>query len=104
MLSVQPCLQLSPPLRQTSREGAQLEFGDVENFVEIQIASCAGSSCSICNGAPGAISCSSISSDSGFKSVLVASKQRQRASRKSQNGSFGNCPWAAPRAASRNVV
>src|SRR4029453_10960902 len=50
------------------------------------------------------MSCSSISSDSGCRSVLLASKQRQRASRKSQNGSLGSCPCAARTAASRNVV
>src|SRR5206468_12711331 len=50
------------------------------------------------------MSCSSISNDSGCRSVLLASKQRQRASRKSQKGSVGSAPWAARTAASRNVV
>src|SRR5882757_5126635 len=50
------------------------------------------------------MSCSSISSDSGWRSVLLASKQRQRASRKSQKGSLGSSPCAARTAASRNVV
>src|SRR5215470_19664133 len=50
------------------------------------------------------MSCSSISSDSGCRSVLLASKQRQRASRKSQKGSLGSSPCAARTAASRKVV
>src|SRR4029453_16178152 len=50
------------------------------------------------------MSCWSILSDSGCRSVLLASKQRQRASRKSQKGSLGNSPCAARRPASRNVV
>src|SRR6266700_3375487 len=63
-----------------------------------------GSSCSICDKASGVISCSSISRGSACKSALLASKQRQRASRKSQNRSFGSDPSAARNAASRNVV
>src|SRR5206468_2549813 len=50
------------------------------------------------------MSCSSISRASGCRSVLLASKQRQRASRKSQKGSLGSSPCAARTAASRNVV
>src|SRR5437870_7790101 len=50
------------------------------------------------------MSCSSISTDSGCRSILLASKQRQRASRKSQKDSLGNSPCAARTAASRNVV
>src|SRR4030095_5275845 len=68
------------------------------------MASCVGSSCLICDAACGAMSCSSISSDSGCRSVLLASKHRQRASRKSQNGSLGSSPCAACAAASRKVV
>src|SRR4029077_16767949 len=68
------------------------------------MSSCVGSSCLICDAACGAISCSSISSDSGCRSVLLASRQRQRASRKSQKRSLGNSPCAARKPASRNVV
>jgi hypothetical protein len=37
VLGVQPRLQLSPTLRQASRQGAQLQFGDVENFKVIEL-------------------------------------------------------------------
>src|SRR5205823_11360157 len=36
VLGVQPRLQLSPPLRQTSRQRTQLQLGDVENFKVIE--------------------------------------------------------------------
>src|ERR1044072_928185 len=50
------------------------------------------------------MSCLLIWSDSGWRSILLASKQRQRASRKSQKDSLGSSPCAARTAASRNVV
>src|SRR5581483_5415241 len=71
---------------------------------EIQTASCVGSSCLICEVAYAPMSCSSILSGSGCRSNLLVSKQRHRASRKSQNRSLGRSPWAARTAASRNVV